>query len=225
MINEELVRKVIAEVLQEVAASENVGSASVTARPSAPAPAVKAGISMEMTEKERATRGTDAREVVVAIPPAFGTEFDATIVDVSLADVLRQVFAGIEEQGLSWRLVRVYHTADVAFIAHQAAKLSGSGVGIGIISRGTTVIHQRDLAPLNNLELLPQSPLLDLETFRAIGRNAGMYAKGEQPVPVATKNDPMARPKFQGIAALLHNKEVKALDRSKSPMELQVRFR
>ena len=77
--------------------------------------------------------------------------------------VLRQVFAGIEEEGLKPRLVRVYHTADVGFIAHQAAKLSGSGIGIGILSRGTTVIHQRDLNPLNNLELFPQAPLLDPE--------------------------------------------------------------
>jgi propanediol dehydratase medium subunit len=102
--------------------------------------------------------------------------------------------------------------------------LSGSGIGIGILSRGTTVIHQRDLNPLNNLELFPQAPLLDAEVFRAIGRNAAKYAKGEHPTPVPTRNDPMARPRYQGIAALLHNKEVRYLDRSKSPMELEVRF-
>jgi len=104
-------------------------------------------------------------------------------------------------------LVKVNKTADVGFIAHEAAKLSGSGIGIGIISRGTTVIHQRDLAPLQNLELFPQSPLIERDTFRAIGRNAAQYAKGESPAPVPVRNDPMARPRYQGLAALLHNKE------------------
>ena len=34
-------------------------------------------------------------------------------------------------------------------IAHTAAELSGSGIGVGILSRGTTMIHQKDLARLS----------------------------------------------------------------------------
>jgi propanediol dehydratase medium subunit len=214
-INEELVRKVIAEVLSEVVGAS--AAPAVTAVSTVPA----AG-TLCMTEKGKAARGTDPREVVIGIPPAFGTDFKATIIDVPLTEVLRQVFAGIEEEGLKYRLVRVYHTADVAFIAHTAAKLSGSGIGIGILSRGTTVIHQRELAPLANLELFPQSPLLDAPVFRQIGRNAAKYAKS--PIPVPTRNDPMARPRFQGLAALLHNKEARYIDRTKSPVELAVEF-
>jgi propanediol dehydratase medium subunit len=213
-INEELVRKVIAEVLAEV-----VGGSAAPAASTVPA----AG-ALKLAEKGKAARGTDPREVVVAIPPAFGAEFKETIIHVPLTEVLRQVFAGIEEEGLKYRLVRVYHTADVAFIAHTAAKLSGSGIGIGILSRGTTVIHQRELAPLANLELFPQSPLLDAAVFRQIGRNAAKYAKGESPVPVPTRNDPMARPRYQGLAALLHNKEARFIDRTKTPVELAVEF-
>jgi len=216
-VNEELVRKVIEEVLQEVL-GEQAKSSSPTATQ------IQRGGKMTLVEVGVAKKGTDPKEVVVGVPPAFGTVFTETIVGVPHSEVLRQVFAGIEEEGLKPRLVRVYHTADVGFIAHQAAKLSGSGVGIGILSRGTTVIHQRDLNPLNNLELFPQAPLLDPEVFRAIGRNAAKYAKGERPTPVPTRNDPMARPRYQGIAALLHNKEVRYLDRSKPPMELEVRF-
>ena len=162
--------------------------------------------------------------MVLALTPAFGTTFSKTIVDVPHAEVLRQIFAGVEEEGLKIRVVRVYHTADVAFMAHQAAKLSGSGIGIGVLSRGTSVIHQKDLAPLSNLELFPQSPLLDAMTFRAIGKNAAKYAKQEQPTPVPTKNDPMARPRYQGLAALLHNKEARFLDRTKAPVEVKVTF-
>ncbi|VDR28276.1 Propanediol dehydratase medium subunit [Raoultella terrigena] len=40
-----------------------------------------------------------------------------------------------------------------SFMSWDAANLSGSGIGIGIQSKGTTVIHQRDLLPLSNLEL------------------------------------------------------------------------
>ena len=147
-----------------------------------------------------------------------------TIIDIPHKEVLKEIMAGIEEEGLKSRLVRVNKTADVGFIAHEAAKLSGSGIGIGTISRGTTVIHQRDLAPLQNLELFSQSPLVERETFRAIGRNAAKYAKGEQPNPVPVRNDPMARPKYQGLAALLHNKEVLYVRPNVSSTELTVQL-
>ena len=52
-------------------------------------------------------------------------------------------------------MVKILDTSDVCFMALEAAKLSGSGIGIGIQSKGTTVIHQRDLYPLSNLELFP----------------------------------------------------------------------
>jgi len=116
----------------------------------------------------------------------------------------------------------MFHTSDVAFVAHHAAKLSGSGIAIGIQSKGTTVIHSKDLVPLDNLELFPQAPLLDLAVYRAIGRNAAMYAKGESPNPVPTMNDQMARPKFQAIAALLHIMETQHVVKNKVPEELEV---
>lgn len=212
-INPELLEKIVAEVLSEM-------TSGASGAPAETAPV--AGVSL--TEKGKASRGTDPKEVVLAISPAFTTSFKTTITGISLADVLRQIFAGAEEEGLKIRVIRVYHTADVAFMGHQAAKLSGSGIGIGILSRGTTVIHQRDLNPLANLELFPQCPVIDLPTYRAIGRNAAKYAKGESPTPVPTNNDPMARPRYQGLAALLHNKEASFMDRGKAPQELSVSF-
>ncbi|MGG1576326.1 glycerol dehydratase reactivase beta/small subunit family protein, partial [Fictibacillus sp. NRS-1165] len=139
---------------------------------------------MKLAEIGPATKGTNPREVVVAIAPAFGKEMNKTIVKVDHALVLREILSGIEEQGAVPRVIRSLRTADLAFMAHGAAKMSGSGIGIGLQSRGTTVIHQRDLDPLSNLELFPQSPLITLETYRAIGRNAAMYALGESPSPV-----------------------------------------
>ncbi len=108
---------------------------------------------------------------------------------------------------------------DVGFMGLEAAKLSGSGIGIGLQSKGTTVIHQKDLYPLSNLELLPQAPLMDLDTYRKIGRNAAKYVKGEEVTPIECTNDPMVRAKYQVKAALLHIIETEQLDPEKGMIE------
>ena len=110
------------------------------------------------------------------------------------------------------RVVKVLKTSDVGFIGLEAAKLSGSGIGIGIQSKGTTVIHQKDLYPLSNLELFPQAPLMTLETYRRIGQNAAKYVKGEKVTPVESTNDPMVRAKYQVKAALMHIIETEQVD-------------
>lgn len=181
-------------------------------------------VEMKLSEMGPATKGTNPREVVVAIGPAFGKDMNKTIVKVDHASVLREVIAGIEEQGAIPRIIRSLRIADLAFMAHEAAKLSGSGIGIGLQSRGTTVIHQRDLDPLSNLELFPQSPLITLETYRAIGRNAAMYALGESPNPVPVVNDQMARPKYQAVAAILYLKECQSLVEDAKSIELNAEF-
>ncbi len=220
-INEKLIREVIEEVLNSFKADENNPPASEAPTQTMQADSAK-GLKLE--EVGPAAQGTRKDEVVVAVAAAFGKYQTKTIVGVPHEIVLREVIAGIEEEGLTARVIRVYHTSDVGFVAHQAAKLSGSGIGVGIQSKGTTVIHQKDLPPLSNLELFPQAPLLDADTYRAIGKNAAKYAKGESPNPVPTRNDQMARPKYQAIAALLHIKETEHVDRRKKPAELKVTF-
>ena len=171
-----------------------------------------------------ARRGTRPDEVVVAVSPAFAGHFSKTIVDVPHAEVLRQLLAGIEEQGVTARVVRIRDTADLAALAHVGARLSGSGICVGMLSRGTTIIHQRDLPRLSNLELFPQSPLLDAPVFRMIGSNAAQYAKGESPQPVPTRNDQMARPRWQAKAALLHLKEFECIEAGRGPVEVEPVF-
>ena len=51
------------------------------------------------------------------------------------------------------------HTADTSFLGLSAARLSGSGVGIGIQAKGTAVIHQADRLPHHNLELFSNAPI------------------------------------------------------------------
>lgn len=213
-INEQMIREIVMQVLQ--------GSRS--AQPDQPAEPAAGGRLMTLVETGAARPGTQADEVVIALAPAFGKYQNKTIVNIPHSEVLRELVAGIEEEGLRARVVRVLRTSDVAFAAHDSTKLSGSGIAIGIQSRGTTVIHQKDLPPLSNLELFPQAPLLDLATYRAIGRNAAKYAKGESPTPVPTRNDQMARPKFQAIAAVLHIKETEHVVPGAKAVELDVQF-
>ena len=176
---------------------------------------------LSLRELGPAQRGTRPEEVVLALSPAFGDPFTKTIVDVPHAEVVRQLLAGIEEQGGVARVIKVYKTADLAAIAHHGAKLSGSGIAVGILARGTTVVHQRDLARLSNLELFPQAPLLDAEVFRLIGSNAAQYAQGRSPRPVPTRNDQMARPRWQAKAALLHLKEFECIDHSRAAVDVE----
>ena len=176
---------------------------------------------LTIEEVGEAKVGTRSDEVVIGIAPAFEQK---TLVAEKHPDILRERIAGIEEEGLHARAVRILRTSDVSFIANDAAKLSGSGIGIGIQSKGTTVITQKDLLPLNNLELFPQAPLITLETYRLIGKNAAKYAKGESPTPVPTKNDQMVRPKFMAIAALFHIKETKHVEVGAKPIEIKVKF-
>lgn len=163
----------------------------------------------------RAQKGTDPKEVVIGVGAAFGEEITETITGIPLTEVLRNICAGVEEEGMTSRIVKVLDTSDVGFMGLEAAKLSGSGIGIGLQSKGTTVIHQKDLYPLSNLELFPQAPLMDLDTYRRIGKNAAKYVKGEKVTPIECTNDPMVRAKFQVKAALMHIIETEQLDPEK----------
>lgn len=149
----------------------------------------------------------DVREVGIAIGPAYGLYMSKTINGLDHKAVLLEIMAGIEEEGMIPRIIRGTRTSDVAFIANDVAKLVGSGIAVGIQSKGTTVIHQKDLYPLTNLELFPQAPVITLKMYRWIGKNAAKYAKAEQVVPVTVVNDIFSRPKYQVKAALMHTKE------------------
>jgi hypothetical protein len=111
----------------------------------------------------------------------------------------------------------------VAFVALSAAKLSGSGIGIGIQSKGTTVIHHRALAPLSNLELFSVAPLMTPEHYRRIGRNAARYARGDHPEPILVDHLGQAiEPRYHTKAAALHLVETRQVVPGASPVELTV---
>lgn len=217
-INEDILRSIITEVIKEV------GLTDAAVSNSQPETAKKETLLEKSVVRIKgvARPSQSVDEVIIAVGPAFGTQQLKTMVDVPHTEVLRQVIAGIEEEGLKARIVKVYRSSDVAFVAVEGDHLSGSGISIGIQSKGTAVIHQRDLPPLSNLELFPQAPLLTTETYRLIGKNAAKYAKGETPNPVPTLNDQMARPKYQAYSALLHIKETKLVERGRPADEIEL---
>ncbi len=165
-----------------------------------------------------AAKGT-GNEVVLALGPAFGRVLGKTIGGLDHEDVLKAILSGIAAEGMVGRIIRVYHSSDCAAIGYVGARLSGSGIGIGLQSRGTTIIHQKGLAPLNNLELFPQSPSLTLSTYEDIGRNAARYALGVSTVPVSVKIDNGARLRLIVKTALLHRRETDEVCPEQAPME------
>lgn len=207
--SEDLVRKITEEVVRQL----HVGGPEKTTAVSSLAGKERINeVKTSYANYPKAKKGTDPKEVVIGVGAAFQREIKRTINGIPLEDVLKNVKAGIEEEGMVPRVVKILDTSDVCFMALEAAKLSGSGIGVGIQSKGTTVIHQKDLYPLSNLELFPQAPLMDLETYRKIGQNAAKYVKGEQVVPIPCTNDPMTRPKYQVKAAIMHIAETEQLD-------------
>ncbi|GAB6170167.1 hypothetical protein JCM1393_26270 [Clostridium carnis] len=162
----------------------------------------------------------DKDEVVIGISPTFNEEVKTTLSGITHRDVIKEIVAGIEEEGLKARVIKVFKSADVAFIGKEAALNSGSGIGIGLQAKGTSVIHQKDLYPLSNLELFPQAPLIDLKTYRNIGKNSAKYAKMTNPIPIKVTSDCMVRPKFQVKAALFHIKDTEKVIRGAKSVEI-----
>jgi propanediol dehydratase large subunit len=175
-----------------------------------------------VVQRGEATKGVDPTEVVVAVGPAFAQAIRKTINDLSHEDVLQAICEGIRTADASPRVVRVRRVADVAFIAHDGAQLSGSGIALGIQSKGTAVIHRSDLEPLDNLELFGMSPLYSLESYRAMGRNAAGYALGRRVGPVPTELDNFARAKLIVKTTLLHARETQAVQPGAAAVEIEL---
>ena len=140
--------------------------------------------SVLLHERGPALAGTRPDEIVIGVSPAMARELWVALSGMTVADVLRQLTGGIEDEGFVWRLVRVRRSIDLGLIGWTAARLSGSGIGIGLQAKGTALIHRSDLPPLANLELFSIAPRITPELYRRLGQNAAQYAKGLDPEPL-----------------------------------------
>ena len=163
-------------------------------------------------------------EVVIAVGPAFATLLDRTLCGLSHGETLAALIAGIRSRGLRERIVKMHATADLGQIGFEGAKLSGSGIAIGLQSKGTTVIQRQGLAPLNNLELFSQAPLLSAQAYRQIGANAASHALRQPPSPVPVTVDNMARLRLIVHAVLMHKREIAAITAGRAPEDMEARF-
>lgn len=130
-----------------------------------------------------AVRGSDPRDVVIGVSPATARAIWRTLGGLTVDEALDELLAGLEEEDCRGRIVRINETVDLGMIGLTAARLAGSGIGIGLQAKGTALIHRHDLAPLANLELYSVAPSIGRAEYRALGLNAGRHAKGASPEP------------------------------------------
>jgi propanediol dehydratase large subunit len=150
--------------------------------------------------------GSNPREVVIGVSPAVGKDIWLTLSGLTVLEALDELLAGLAEEGCCGRVVRVNGTIDLGMIGLTAARLAGSGIGIGLQGKGTALIHRRDLSPLSNLELYSVAPSLDRSLYRLLGINAGRHAKGATPEPARNPYSDEA------IEARYHTKVVALVD-------------
>jgi propanediol dehydratase large subunit len=169
--------------------------------------------------------GSDDKDVVIGISPAFGLKLYQTTAGHRLSDVLAMMTEAIAKRGLKPRIVRFLHTADTSFLGLSAARLAGSGIGIGIQAKGTAVIHQRGRLPHNNLELFSNAPITRLEHYRGLAANAAAYALGEMPEPVVvpTRGEAMGS-RYHARVALIYAIETAMTAEGTAPEEIEVSF-
>ncbi|MDH3451909.1 MAG: glycerol dehydratase, partial [Gammaproteobacteria bacterium] len=170
-----------------------------------------------------ALAGEDATEVVIGISPAFGLKLFRTLAGHPLSSVLREICAGIAQAGGRYRIVRFGHTADTSFLGLGAARLAGSGIGIGIQAKGTAVIHARRRLPHNNLELFSNAPLCTLTHYRQLGANAAAYARGDSPEPivVTTRGEAMGA-RYHARVALIYAIETALTRTDAQPQQVSI---
>jgi propanediol dehydratase large subunit len=165
------------------------------------------------------------KEVVIGISPAFGTKLFQTVGGHPLSEVLAVMTEAIAARGLAARIVRFRHTADTSFLGLSAARLAGSGIGIGLQAKGTAVIHQRNRLPHNNLELFSNAPITQVEHYRKLGANAAAYALGEMPEPIVVPMRGQAMgSRYHARVAMIYAIETSLTARDARPEEIEVKF-
>lgn len=172
-----------------------------------------------------ASRGDDPLEVVVGVSPGFGNRIFKTLAGHPLSAVLHAIQRGVESAGGRMRAVRLRHTADTSFLGLSAARLAGSGVGIGLQAKGTAVIHRHDRLPHNNLELFSNAPITTLDHYEGFGRNAVAYGRGERPEPVVVRTHGEALgARFHAKVALIYAIETAMTKSDSEPEEIEISY-
>ncbi len=177
----------------------------------------------DLKATREADQGSDPREVVIGVSPGVGRNVWRTLSGLTVVEVLDELLAGLEEEGCTARIVRVNRTLDLGMVGLSAARLAGSGIGIGLQGKGTALIHRRDLPPLANLELYSMAPIVTRDLYRLLGTNAGRHAKGATPVPARNPyTDEAIEARYHTSVVALVALEREHVTRGGAPEELEV---
>jgi propanediol dehydratase large subunit len=167
--------------------------------------------------------GQGPRDVVIGVSPAVGRDVWRCLSGLAVTDVLREMLAGLEEEGCAGRVVRFNDTVDLGRIGLAAARLAGSGIGIGLQGKGTALIHRRDLAPLANLELYSVAPTVTPSLYRLLGANAARHAKGGTPDPARNPySDEAIEARYHTTVIALMELERRRMSPGAGPEELSL---
>lgn len=227
-INEKLLRLMIEDVITEMQQDEQsalftdadpTAIKSINTSGSSEAPTI---VSTFLTDMGEASVGHFRGEIIIAVGPAFGLALTESILGIPHRQILREIMSGIEEEGMSTQVVRVYKSSDVSHIAVEGGWFSDSGICIGLQSTGAAVIHQRDLPPQSHLDHFPYPWLLIPTTYRNIGKNAVKYARGESPAPVSVLNDQRVQQHYQLKVGEVQAKESSCVVVGKNARELHI---
>src|SRR5580698_87950 len=170
-----------------------------------------------------ASPGQGPRDVVIGVSPAVGRDVWRCLSGLAVTDVLREILAGLEEEGCAGRVVRFNDTVDLGRIGLAAARLAGSGIGIGLQGKGTALIHRRDLAPLANLELYSVAPSVTPALYRLLGANAARHAKGGTPDPARNPySDEAIEARYHTTVIALMELERRRMNATALPEELSL---
>ena len=113
-VNEQLIRTITQAVVEQLHRNDAQPQAE-TGRTASSALAGRTRIRPKHSYEGavRAAQGTDPKEIVIGVGAAFQTEIRKTLGGLPLDEVLRNVKAGIEEEGMVSRVVKVLYTSDV----------------------------------------------------------------------------------------------------------------
>ena len=121
-VNEQLVQAITKEVLKQLQNRQSGQNTEKKSGCSQPSSTESLQGKTRMRPKHsyegyvQAQKGTNPKEIVIGVGAAFQTEITKTISGIPLDQVLKNVRAGIEEEGMVSRVVKVLDTSDVAFM-------------------------------------------------------------------------------------------------------------
>lgn len=172
--------------------------------------------------KEKTMAEALSADVVVGVSPAFANQGTTAEICNNHIQMLHAILDGIEAEGLSAAVIKIYHTSDLAEIAQLAARYGKTGIGIGIQSRGMVRINHMDLVGEDSLEIFFHLPFSSPMLYKDIGINSARYAKGEKPLHISDQRKPGGMTNYQLMMIKLSAEDSAFVQRRKKPMLMEL---